>query len=314
MMSSAVEAFKQGRLVVLPTETVYGLSAPIDQPELLKKIFTLKERPFFDPLIVHVHDTEQAKSLVAQWPEIAERLAKAFWPGPLTLVLEKNPTQVSDLITSGLNTVGIRCPKHKVALKFIKEVGVPLAAPSANKFGKTSPTSIEHVQSEFKEQDVYYLDGGPCQVGIESTIVGIKGNTLTVLRSGVISEKELKPLLKDNEKLVYHSSHEVVAPGQVKHHYMPNVPLVFFRTHPTDNLLKEVCKDIGVTQLQSLELPHEAEIAARVLYSNMRDKAKRAKGLYCYIDKSKDQDPQWLGIIDRLNKASQLQITEPDQS
>lgn len=314
MSSLPTDAFSRGLLVALPTETVYGLAAPIDQPELLKKIFSLKERPFFDPLIVHVHNIAQAKSLTSEWPDLADRLTKAFWPGPLTLVLEKNPEKVSDLITSGLNTVGIRCPEHKLALEFIKQVGVPLAAPSANKFGKTSPTTVDHVKSEFSENEVCFIDGGPCQVGIESTIVGIKGKTLTILRSGIISEKQIRPLLKEDEHIEYHNSHEVVAPGQVKHHYMPTVPLVFFRQPPTEQMLKKVKSQLKVSEIQSLELPDQAEIAARVLYSNMRDKAQTSEALYCYIDASKDKDPQWTGIIDRLNKASRFKVTEADQS
>lgn len=314
MSSLPVDAFNQGCLVALPTETVYGLAAPIDQPELLKKIFTLKERPFFDPLIVHVHNVAQAKTLTSHWPDLADRLTKAFWPGPLTIVLEKNPERVSDLITSGLNTVGIRCPEHKLALEFIKKVGVPLAAPSANKFGKTSPTTVEHVKSEFNDKDVCFIDGGPCQVGIESTIVGIKDKTLTILRAGLISENELRPHLKDDEHIEYHSSHEVIAPGQVKHHYMPSVPLIFFRLAPTYELINKVKSKLKVTEIKSLDLPDQAEIAARVLYSNMREKAQTAKALFCYIDASKDKDPQWAGIIDRLNKACSFKVPEADQS
>ena len=135
-----IEAFKNHKLVAIPTETVYGLSAPIDQPLLIKKIFEVKERPFFDPLIVHVSSISEAKEWVSDWPVIAQKLAERFWPGPLTLVLPKND-KVSDLITSGLDTVGLRCPNHPLTLALIKELGVPLAAPSANKFGKTSPTS-----------------------------------------------------------------------------------------------------------------------------------------------------------------------------
>lgn len=314
MSKVALEAFHQGRLVALPTETVYGLAAPIDKPDLLKKIFSLKERPFFDPLIVHVHSVEQAKTLTATWPEVADRLANAFWPGPLTLVLKKNPEVVSDLITSGLETVAIRCPQHSVALNVIKQVGVPLAAPSANKFGKTSPTSIEHVKAEFDTADVCFIDGGPCKVGIESTIVGVEGHTLTILRSGILSEKDIRPFLKENEYIKYHNSHELVAPGQVKHHYMPEVPLVFFRVLPTDKKLDEMKKQLGVSSFEQLNLPEQAEIAARVLYANMREKAKAAEALYCYIDESKNDQPQWRGIIDRLNKASSVCVTEADQS
>lgn len=312
-MQSAVEAFKKGKLVALPTETVYGLAAPIDQPELLKKIFKLKQRPFFDPLIVHVENVEQAKSLTSSWPDLADRLVNKFWPGPLTIVLPKNNQRVSDLITSGLTTVGIRCPKHNIAQEFIRSVGVPVAAPSANKFGKTSPTSIEHVKSEFNAEDVYFLDGGLCQVGIESTIVGIKDNQLTILRSGTISENQIREVLKDNEELRYHSSHEVVAPGQVKHHYMPNIPLVFFRVKPNTDLLAKIKLKLNLApqaQAGDLSLSESPELAARMLYSSMRELSEnKNEFLYVFIDIDKNTDSNWKGVIDRLQKASVMEIT-----
>lgn len=317
-MNKATEAFDQGKLVAMPTETVYGLAAPIDRPELLKKIFTLKERPFFDPLIVHVKDADQAKTLVNNWPELASRLVKAFWPGPLTLVFEKNPKVISDMITSGLTTVAIRCPKHELALNLITDLGVPVAAPSANKFGKTSPTTIDHVKSEFSEKDVYFLDGGSCEVGIESTILSIESNKVTVLRRGLISEDDIKPYLKSGEVIEYHNSHEVIAPGQVKHHYMPKIPLLFFRVKPTSELIKLEAQKLSLMPASTgkkIDLSNDAKIAARTLYSSMRDLSETGSDfLYCYIPKEKDKDPNWLGIIDRLQKASKIEVTEPAQS
>jgi L-threonylcarbamoyladenylate synthase len=169
-ISVAVEKLINGEVVGIPTETVYGLGAVISKSDAIKKIFTTKERPFFDPLIVHVSGVEQAKELSLDWSAAADILAQEFWPGPLTLVLPKK--NVSDLITSGLQTVGVRCPDHKIALEIIEKVGEPIAAPSANRFGKTSPTCKKHVLEEFNDA-VFVVDGGDCSVGIESTIISV---------------------------------------------------------------------------------------------------------------------------------------------
>ena len=147
-LSLAANQLEQSDVVAFPTETVYGLGARIDRPEGLKKIFAIKQRPFFDPLIVHASSTEQAKTCFKEWHAMADHLAKSFWPGPLTLVMPKSEL-ISDMITSGLDSVGVRIPNHNLALQLINAVGVPLAAPSANKFGKTSPTKAEHVKKEF---------------------------------------------------------------------------------------------------------------------------------------------------------------------
>jgi L-threonylcarbamoyladenylate synthase len=195
-IKEALSAESNGKLVVIPTETVYGLSAPINDEEKIKKIFALKERPFFDPLIVHVENIEEARAITSYFPLSAQTLAKKFWPGPLTLVLPK-ASHVSEFITSGLPTVGVRIPKNQVTLDYIKALGSPIAAPSANKFGKTSPTCKEHVEREFDPTTIFILDDGPSSVGIESTIVKIEAlengaEQVTVLRPGIISLEEVK--------------------------------------------------------------------------------------------------------------------------
>jgi L-threonylcarbamoyladenylate synthase len=155
-----------GDVVAIPTETVYGLAASIDSEKGLRRIFSLKERPFFDPLIVHVASLKEASSLVRDWPPIADFIGRYFWPGPLTLVLPK-AERVNSLITSGLDTVAVRYPSHPLTLDLIRLVGTPLAAPSANKFGKTSPSRALHVKSEFPGTDLLILDGGECEIGVE---------------------------------------------------------------------------------------------------------------------------------------------------
>ena len=221
----AVAALRSGETVAIPTETVYGLAAVITSETALKKIFEVKRRPFFDPLIVHVESAQQAKTLTIEWPEIADALTKHFWPGPLTLVLKKN-SLISDLITSGLDRVGLRCPRHPVALEILKKLKIPLAAPSANLFGRTSPTNAQHVESEFSGR-VAVVDGGASEVGIESTVLLIDGSEIAILRSGHV-------LASDIEKYLHKASVQFIwkkqisrseSPGHMKHHYMPAKPL-----------------------------------------------------------------------------------------
>ena len=175
-----------GEVVAIPTETVYGLAADISNEDAIRKVFSLKERPFFDPLIVHVASLKQAKALTTEWGPLTDFLARYFWPGPLTLILPKAES-VNSLITSGLETLAIRFPNHPAAIQLITQVG-PLAAPSANKFGQTSPTEAHHVRKEFRSVDVFVVDGGPCEIGIESTVleVGSNQDSVSILRPGRI--------------------------------------------------------------------------------------------------------------------------------
>ncbi|NDF16271.1 threonylcarbamoyl-AMP synthase, partial [bacterium] len=189
-----------GGVVALPTETVYGLAASIRSEEGIKKIFAIKERPFFDPLIVHISDLEQKKQVISEWPPLADFLAKRFWPGPLTLVLPKHPS-LNPLITSGLDTVGVRMPAHPIARQLIEKCGFPLAAPSANKFGKTSPTKAEHVRKGFEKEDLLILDGGQSEVGLESTVVALARegdkDVVTILRPGAVTFDILDSAMKE---------------------------------------------------------------------------------------------------------------------
>ena len=201
-ISQAVCLLKSEKTVVLPTETVYGLAGLISSSKALKSIFSIKKRPFFDPLIVHVHSLEQASNF-AYFDEISRELADYFWPGPLSLVLPKKK-KVSDLITSGGPTVALRSPNHPVFQKILKKLNSPLAAPSANRFGHTSPTRVEHLFGEFSNP-IPVVDGGPCSLGIESTVVEMNEmeKTLKILRPGLIGPKDLKNFFKKKRKMVY---------------------------------------------------------------------------------------------------------------
>jgi len=214
----AVDALRAGGIVAFPTETVYGLGADATNDKAVCRIFEAKKRPIFDPLIVHVASLEQARSLWSAVPAEAESLMRRFWPGPLTLVLPKSPL-VSDLVTAGLPTVAVRMPRHEAALALIRALGKPIAAPSANVFGHTSPTSASHVSEDLGETVDLLLDGGPCCVGVESTVLKIERGVGTLLRPGGITVDELKsilPLSQDKGK-----SAVLESPGQLDSHYAP---------------------------------------------------------------------------------------------
>lgn len=218
-ISQAKKLLLEGELVAIPTETVYGLAANALNPDAVTKIFVVKERPSFDPLIVHVASIEQTQKLVTAIPQKAIQLAEHFWPGPLTLVLPKQSI-IPDIVTSGLSTVGIRCPDHDLTRQLLSELPFPLAAPSANPFGYISPTTAEHVNSQLGNKIKYILDGGPCRVGLESTIVGFENDQTMIYRRGGISEEEIENVIGEvSYKLI---SSNPVAPGQLDSHYAPN--------------------------------------------------------------------------------------------
>lgn len=304
----AIELLKSGEVVALPTETVYGLAGLIDREETLKKIFNIKKRPFFDPLIVHVASIEMAKSLVEEWPEAARVLCEEFWPGPLTLVLPKNEN-VNPLVTSGLETVALRMPQHPLALEVLQKLGKPLAAPSANRFGKTSPTSAEHVMSEFSD-DVAVVDGGESQVGIESTIIELNESTIKLLRPGVISFKKIQEFLK--LKGFTFAYQEILqgeqAPGQVKHHYMPEQAVVI-ASQENGDLVNQVNRELKTkyTSYQILNLGEDVNLAARQLYSELRRLAGDPSVFILFIRKPQHQSEEWSAIMNRLNRAASLQ-------
>ena len=209
-----------GELVAIPTETVYGLAGNALNASAVAKIFDVKNRPQFDPLIVHVPDIYAIHEYVMEIPEKAYLLAQHFWPGPLTLLLQKREV-VPDLVTAGLETVGIRCPDHPLTRDLLKTLSFPLSAPSANPFGYVSPTTPEHVNEQLGNKIKYILDGGKCDVGIESTIVGVEGKELMVYRLGGLSVEEIERVA-GKVSIQLHSSSNPKAPGQMESHYAPS--------------------------------------------------------------------------------------------
>jgi L-threonylcarbamoyladenylate synthase len=217
-LARAKALLDRGELVAIPTETVYGLAANALDAGAAARIFAAKNRPSFDPLIVHVATPLRVGEYVTDFPESAQALASAFWPGPLTLVLPKK-NQIPDLVTAGLSTVGIRCPAHELTLELLLALDYPLAAPSANPFGYVSPTRPEHVQEQLGNQLSYILDGGPCRVGVESTIVGFE-ETPVVYRLGGIALEDIENVV-GSVRVMTHSASNPMAPGQLASHYAP---------------------------------------------------------------------------------------------
>lgn len=330
--NTAVQKILNHDVVAMPTETVYGLAGRISSEAALQKIFAVKKRPFFDPLIVHVASIKQAKSCFQNWNEVAEVLTQKFWPGPLTLVMPKSGL-ISDLITSGLETVGVRWPSHSLCQKLIENVGEPLAAPSANLFGRTSPTSSAHVYEQFGNS-VFVLEGGDSNFGIESTVLLIQKNelkskfNLSLLRPGSVTKSEITQAL--NSSAIDWSWIEVLdrklAPGQMKHHYMPNRPLIIIKpslSHLEDPVLKKlildkmskipdeiegvrVMKPQHVQNFEPLLLPNDAVLAARQLYSKLRQTAETNCDVIIFRQSTQHQGELWESVFDRLYKAASL--------
>ena len=224
-IARASELIRAGELVAFPTETVYGLGANALDRSAIEKIYAAKGRPSSSPLIVHVSSVEMAKSLVREWPEQAEQLARIFWPGPLTLVLPKQP-RVPDELTAGLDTVGIRMPAHPMAQALIAEAGVPIAAPSANRFTELSPTSAEHVRESLGDQVAMILDGGRTTVGIESTVLSLAGPHAVLLRPGMVTQQEIEAVIGPVQVLEHVPEGAHASPGLHRRHYSPRTPLI----------------------------------------------------------------------------------------
>ena len=272
-IEKAVKLLMHEELVAIPTETVYGLAGNALNRSSVTKIFSVKNRPQFDPLIVHVPDLEKANAYVLEIPEAAKKLAEKFWPGPLTLLLKKNSV-IPDLVTAGLDTVGIRCPDHSLTRELLKRLPFPLAAPSANPFGYVSPTRPEHVDEQLGSRIQYILDGGVCPVGIESTIIGFEDNQPVVYRLGGLSVEAIESTI-GNVTLMTHSTSNPKAPGQLKSHYAPGKKVILgsiealLKTHERAGVLS-FSKDHQVKNQIILSPAAKTEEAAQHLFEALR--------------------------------------------
>ena len=229
----ARDVLVQDGIVAIPTETVYGLAGNAFSETAVKQIFGLKKRPFFNPLILHIKSMECLPSVAREIPEAAFKLASSFWPGALTLVLKKQ-AHISDLVTSGMDTVAVRVPNHPVALKLLEQLDFPLAAPSANPFGSISPTTAQHVHHYFEETLSIILDGGACEKGIESTIIGFENDEPVLYRHGAVSIEEIE-MVVGKIKIITEKSDKPKAPGMLSRHYAPNT-----ETHLVTNISESI--------------------------------------------------------------------------
>lgn len=236
-LQEAAKLLLQGGLVAFPTETVYGLGALASNPDSIRAIFSAKARPSTDPLILHLPDPDLEKAVSDGWvagplPASAIQLAKVFWPGPLTLILQRGPKVLLEM-TAGLETVAVRCPAHQAAQKLLQQVGQPLAAPSANQFGRISPTDAEAVRQELGGRIPLILDGGPSSVGLESTVVSLIGPVPEILRPGSITTDQIAKTLQLTPRICHaqaKKSQAQIAPGQLHSHYAPRTPLYLCET------------------------------------------------------------------------------------
>lgn len=317
--TAAVELLREGEIVALPTETVYGLAADALNPIAVAKIFEAKERPRFDPLIVHLPDREWLEKVVdlpAQDRQLISKLADKFWPGPFTMVLPKREI-VPEIVTAGLDTVAVRISAHPVFSEIIRGVGKPIAAPSANRFGRISPTTAQHVLDDLKDQIPLIIDGGPTAHGIESTIVAICDGKIHILRRGPITEDKLSEFGNiDNVA----SPKKISAPGQLPTHYAPKTPLRLIEDansfSPGEN------QRVGLLGWNLVET--EKKFAAVRYLSEHQDLREAAANLFRYLREldapyvdlivAEQVPDRGLGaaIMDRLRRAAHLPIDAQD--
>lgn len=288
-ISKAVALLNQEKLVAIPTETVYGLAGNIFSEKAIDSIFKTKQRPLFNPLIVHIPSIDYLETIVARIPEKAKLLAEAFWPGPITLVLKKKEV-IPDVITAGKDTVAVRIPNHPTTLELLKQLDFPLAAPSANPFNRISPTSAEHVESYFKNDIKMVLDGGTCTSGIESTIIGFENDEPIIYRLGSTSIEDIENIVGSVE--IKNKKNSVPnAPGMLARHYAPNTKTILV-TDISDAIKQFQGKNIGILAFEN-EIKNKA-IKFQIVLSKTGNVSEAATNLYSALHQL---DEQGLDII-----------------
>ena len=308
-VASAVAALHRGEVIGLPTETVYGLAADAGNVDAVKRIFALKGRPAEHPLIVHVADDSALDHWASQVPETARTLADAFWPGPLTMILPRH-RRVADVVTGAQETIGLRCPGHPLALQVLRAFGGGLAAPSANRFGRISPTTAAHVREEFGDSVAVILDGGECEIGIESTIIDLTSGQPRILRPGRITHAQIEAVIGP----VAHQGDAASprASGTLEAHYAPRTPMLMMTRAA---LRKEASeqrafgKRVAVLALDTLPegssglvLPSDALAYAHGLYAALR--SLDAGGQQLLLVERPPEGGDWLAVHDRLRRAT----------
>lgn len=303
----AARLIREGKLVAFPTETVYGLGANALDPAAVRRIYEAKGRPPTSPLIVHVGSVEMARTLSSSWPPAADRLVQRYWPGPLTLVVPKH-SRVPEIVTAGLATVGVRIPAHPVALRLIMEAGVPIAAPSANRFGALSPTRAEHVREGLGDAVDLILDGGPTRVGIESTVLSVAGPHPRLLRPGIVSRREIEDLIGPLDtagSVAPGGSHP--SPGLHQRHYSPATRLVLVRGGAVPGEGSGAYLALGETPPAAgaavvVAMPAEAGAYAALLYDTLHSLDRRRLD-WIAVELPPD-GAEWAGVRDRLERAA----------
>ena len=273
-IKTARDLLLQNEVVAIPTETVYGLAGNALSEMAVSKIFEAKNRPHFDPLIVHVGQVSDVELYVEEIPELAFNLMENFWPGPLTVLLPKK-TCIPDLTTSGLQEVGIRIPNHPITLELLRSLPFPLAAPSANPFGYISPTSAEHVEDQLGEKISYILNGGKCAVGLESTVLRVQHNELEILRLGGISVEDLQRFTS-NIRIQQHSSSSPASPGMLSSHYAPRKPIYIGN-------IRELMHSFSSQKISVLSFKEDFQVSAQRILSRSGNFTEAASNFFAFM-------------------------------
>lgn len=296
----AVKEILKGNLIGIPTETVYGLAADATDDNAVVKIYEAKERPLFDPLIVHIKSIKEMKKYADDIPNEVYKLAEHFSPGPITYIVKKKET-IPDIVSSGLNSIAIRIPSHPMFQQVLKKSGVPIAAPSANMFGRISPTSSDDVLKELKGKVNFILEGGQCEIGIESTVVSFMDDEIRILRPGFITKKDIEKVLRkkiilsrDKTRKGKHIQ-DIFSPGMLKSHYAPKTPL-YITEKPKDF---SMLKNVGILDFENYDSLQDIAIN---LFADLRKLDEQG---YNFIVSKKVKDVGiGMAINDRLEKAS----------
>ncbi|KAF7597762.1 MAG: threonylcarbamoyl-AMP synthase [Candidatus Dactylopiibacterium carminicum] len=305
-IARAAELLRAGKLVAFPTETVYGLGADASNPEASRGIFAAKGRPADHPLIVHLADAEQLPGWAREIPKEAIALARAFWPGPLTLILKKE-ADVPDVVTGGQDTVGLRVPDHPVALALLRVFGGGVAGPSANRFGRISPTTAQHVQEELGDAVAMILEGGACEVGIESTILDLSRGELVLLRPGMIGRTAIEAVIGRPVRLKGEGEAAPRVSGALAAHYAPRTPMRMASSAEIAvaagdcAVLTRAGESAPGRYVMAIDAPFDAHGYAHELYANLR--ALDASGAREILVQTLPDDSAWDAVHDRLGRA-----------
>lgn len=302
VLERAGALIRAGGLVAFPTETVYGLGANALDERAVRRIYEAKGRPETSPLIVHVASIEMARSLAREWSEAAGRLARAFWPGPLTLIVPKQPS-IPPIVTAGLDTAGLRMPSHPLALALIRSAGVPVAAPSANRFTGLSPTTAEHVRAALGDRVDMILDGGATEVGIESTVITLAVDVPRILRPGMVSREAIEAVIGPVEEGVASAEDLLASPGMQARHYSPRTRLLLVASRELPAQGRGVYLHWGEPAgADSIAMPRTAAEYAATLYATLHE-LDEAGWDWIAIEEP-PADAAWDGIRDRLRRAA----------